>query len=313
MWGRLAMMTLAALAVGGVAVALALAGGSSHHAPTTIRAQVARARPQVGRPRLAAHRPSPRPRPRPLGPGYWRDHVNVTAPASESGASCVKPPPTVAEHPIRHRRWLRGVTITEYYPAPERWFIGRRIAAPGLSGTYAADWLYSARGLAMEGDGVDLHGHPVHIAQLGSTGWDDLGGRNTVPVCLGKWSHGFPVWLIGGWRNRHGAVTFPLASGGWANGTGKRTQQYGGVTFAPGLAHPLYYYRSIAVDPGLIPLGSRVYVPAYRKISGGWFIAQDTGGAIRGRHIDVYRPPPARPADEGRYMTGQRVLVIPPG
>ena len=49
----------------------------------------------------------------------------------------------------------------------------------------------------------------------------------------------------------------------------------------------------------MIPLGSRVYVPAYRDDGhGGWFIAQDTGGAINGRHIDVYgrrrRPPPTR-------------------
>jgi 3D (Asp-Asp-Asp) domain-containing protein len=204
------------------------------------------------------------------------------------------------------------VTITEYYPASERWFIGRRVKAPGLPGRYAADWLYSARGLAMEGSGVDRHGQPVEIADLGSTGWVSRDGRPTTPVCLGKWSHGFPVWLVGGWRNRHGAVTFPLAFGGWANGRGARTRDYGGVTFAM-RSSGLRYYRSVAVDPRLIPLGSRVYIPAYRHISGGWFIARDTGGAITGRHVDVYRPPPASPHDVGRYMTGQRILVIPPG
>jgi 3D (Asp-Asp-Asp) domain-containing protein len=165
----------------------------------------------------------------------------------------------------------------------------------------------------MEGDGVDVRGRPVHIAQLGSTGWVNPAGRNTVPVCLGKWSRGAPVWLIGGWRNRHGAVTFPLASGGWSNGTGHRIHPYGGVTFASGPPRPLRYYHSIAVDPRLIPLGSRVYVPAYRHLGGGWFIAQDTGGAIRGRHIDVYRPAPVSPSDLGRYLTRQRMLVIPPG
>jgi len=216
------------------------------------------------------------------------------------------------EHPITHRQWLHGVTITEYYPAPERWFTGRRVSAPGLPGRHAVDWLYSARGLAMEGDGVDSAGHPVHIAGLGSTGWVNQGGRNTVPVCLGKSSHGFPVWLIGGWRNRRGEVTFPLAAGGWANGSGGRTLPYGGVTFAPGESGSLRYLHSIAVDPGLIPEGSRVYIPAYRHINGGWFVAQDTGGAIRGRHIDVYRAPPASPHDLGRYIKGQRILVIPP-
>jgi 3D (Asp-Asp-Asp) domain-containing protein len=91
-----------------------------------------------------------------------------------------------------------------------------------------------------------------------------------------------------------------------------RTFPYGGVTFAPEPSQPLRYYHSIAVDPRLIPLGSRVYVPAYRQIGGGWFVAQDTGGAITGPHIDVYRPAPASPQDLGRYMTQQRILVIPP-
>jgi 3D (Asp-Asp-Asp) domain-containing protein len=240
-------------------------------------------------------------------------HVNALATESAGESRCRKQPPPVPEHPIDHPEWLTGVTITEYYPAPERWFIGRRISAPGLAGKYAADWLYSARGLAMEGDGVDRFGRRAHIAQLGSTGWVNAAGQPTVPVCLGKWSNGPPVWLIGGWRNREGEVTFPLASGGWANGRGVRTLPYGGVTFAPGPSLPLRYYHSIAVDPRLIPLGSRVYVPAYRRLGGGWFLAQDTGGAIKGRHIDVYRPPPSSPTNLGRYMTGQRIYLIPPG
>src|SRR5205807_10639264 len=113
-------------------------------------------------------------------------HVNALATLSESGSRCQKPAPAPPERQIHHRQWLTGVTITEYYPAPERWFTGRRVAAPGLAGTYAADWLYSARGLAMEGSGVDRRGRPVHIAELGSTGWVNLGGSPTVPVCLGK-------------------------------------------------------------------------------------------------------------------------------
>lgn len=40
---------------------------------------------------------------------------------------------------------------------------------------------------------------------------------------------------------------------------------------------------TIAVDPSVIPLGSTVYIPGY-----GYARAEDTGGAIKGRIIDVY-------------------------
>ncbi len=42
---------------------------------------------------------------------------------------------------------------------------------------------------------------------------------------------------------------------------------------------------AIAVDPRVIPLGSRVYVPGY-----GWGRAVDTGRLIRGRRVDVWLP-----------------------
>ncbi len=111
-------------------------------------------------------------------------------------------------------------------------------------------------------------------------------------------------------------MTFPLLTGPWSNGMGRSwVQPPAGISFAPGPGTPgLRYYRTIAVDPNLIPLGSRVYIPFYKKINGsGWFKAIDTGGAIKGRHIDVYRPPPAVVDDLGRLLRKQRILVVPPG
>ena len=41
---------------------------------------------------------------------------------------------------------------------------------------------------------------------------------------------------------------------------------------------------TIAVDPNVIPLGSRVYIPRFNKV----FIAEDTGSKIKGNRIDIY-------------------------
>lgn len=219
------------------------------------------------------------------------------------------PPP-----PSRHApgQWLGGVTVTEYWPAPEAWFRGRLVTAPGLPGRHRIDWLYSATGVSMQGDGLGLDGRQYHIDSLGDGGWVTAAGRTTSPSR--NWSAGAPYWRAGGyWRGRQGAVTFPLAGGGWSDGVGRRYVTLRDVTFAAGASLPLRFDQSIAVDPGVIPLGSRVYVPAYRNDGhGGWFLAQDTGGAINGRHIDVYRAPPGSPADSGQYLTGERIFVIKP-
>ena len=218
------------------------------------------------------------------------------------------------ERQIDHRQWLSGFIVTEYYPVPERWFDGVLATAPGSAGRHRVDWLYSASGVSMEGDGVDLAGRHVHIANLGTAGWVNSVGVPTVPPRCGiRWSHGPPAWRAGGWRNHAGQVTYPRAAGGWSNGVGHWVGAYGGATFEPGSSLPLRYYHSVAVDRRLIPTGSRIYIPAYRTVSGGWFVAQDTGGAIIGRHIDVYRPPTAVPFGTGRLLLHARAYVIPPG
>jgi len=53
-------------------------------------------------------------------------------------------------------------------------------------------------------------------------------------------------------------------------------------------------YGIIAVDPRVIPLGTRLYVPGY-----GEGIAADTGGAVKGNRIDVWLPSQARAEEWG--------------
>jgi 3D (Asp-Asp-Asp) domain-containing protein len=221
---------------------------------------------------------------------------------------------SAAAKPIARARWLGHVTVTEYYPAPEAWFVGRKVSAPGLSGRHRIDWLYSATGVSMEGEGLGLDGLMYHIDALGSGGWVTEEARSSVPGRHG-WKGGPPVWRAGAyWLTHTHRLTFPLDGGGWSNGVGRRYVPLPGVSFAAGPSLPLRFWRSIAVDPDLIPLGSRIYIAAYRGTPGhGWFLAQDTGGAIVGRHVDVYRSPPPSSDVGGNRYEDQRVYVIPPG
>ena len=61
----------------------------------------------------------------------------------------------------------------------------------------------------------------------------------------------------------------------------------------------------------MIPYGSRVFLRAYCETPAhGWFRALDTGGAIIGLHVDVYRPPPK--TLELNKLRNQRMYVVPP-
>jgi hypothetical protein len=42
---------------------------------------------------------------------------------------------------------------------------------------------------------------------------------------------------------------------------------------------------TVAVDPSVIPLGSRLRIEGYPDMT---FIAEDTGGGVRGNHVDIF-------------------------
>lgn len=70
-----------------------------------------------------------------------------------------------------------------------------------------------------------------------------------------------------------------------------------------GLAYdgkPAVPNHTIAVDPKVIPLGSRVYVPGV-----GWCLAHDTGSAINGNKIDI-----AMDSRERAYEWGKREVYV---
>ncbi|HEU4964985.1 MAG TPA: LysM peptidoglycan-binding domain-containing protein [Bacilli bacterium] len=73
-----------------------------------------------------------------------------------------------------------------------------------------------------------------------------------------------------------------------AYGPGNVMWQWGGLTYTGTKIRE----GVIAVDPSVIPLGSKVYVTGYNSplLPAGGFVAtaEDTGGAIKGNRIDIY-------------------------
>jgi 3D (Asp-Asp-Asp) domain-containing protein len=59
-------------------------------------------------------------------------------------------------------------------------------------------------------------------------------------------------------------------------------------------------WGAVAVDPSVIPMGSRLSIPGY-----GLGVAADTGGAIQGARIDLWFPSAAE-----AHAWGSRVVTI---
>jgi len=175
--------------------------------------------------------------------------------------------------------------VTEYFPVPETWFKGALVPAKGLPGRHAQDFLWSPTGLSMEFDGVLRDGTRVHFAN--DEGID--------------------------WVNRNGYATRPRPNGGWSTGRGV-LREPSPLEFALGPSEPfLRYWHTAAVDPSVIPIGSRIYVPHFRSAPNhGWFVAQDVGHTIIDHQIDLYVPPPRNPDPDLEFAGRLRVEVYPP-
>ncbi len=64
----------------------------------------------------------------------------------------------------------------------------------------------------------------------------------------------------------------------------------------------------VAVDPEVIPLGTKLYVQGY-----GWAIAGDVGGAIKGYRIDVFFPTYQEAINWGRRRVKVYIIELPKG
>ena len=247
--------------------------------------------------------------------------------------------PTVPARP----QALGSFWITYYWFAPESWFTARKIVAPGLKTAYREDFLYSARGVAMQGTGTGDDNVMVHW-RSGAGAWVNNQGQPTK-TAAGGFTNGAPYARPGGctWWLLDPATggpsltttdnlrpTFPNEDGTWQNPPANQAAytvvcnkaavlagqpddpNYRGYPdlFGVGVGTPVTPWKSIATDLAVIPRGTTVYIDALKNTpSKGCFTADDTGGAIIGNHIDVLIPP-----DKTLKLPTKGDLVrVPPG
>ncbi len=65
--------------------------------------------------------------------------------------------------------------------------------------------------------------------------------------------------------------------------------------------------RTIAVDPKVIPYGTKMYIEGY-----GWRVAEDCGGAVKGNHIDMAVDTHSQAMSMGIKTGGVWVLIKTP-
>ena len=114
-------------------------------------------------------------------------------------------------------------------------------------------------------------------------------------------------WGLGRYLAQNGSASKPPSGGNQRVFVAKMTAYSNGVggvaknaTTATGIAPR---YGVIAVDPKVIPLGSTVMIDGYE----GLFVAEDTGGAIKGTSLDIWLPDAS---EAKRYGTQYRRVTV---
>jgi membrane-bound lytic murein transglycosylase A len=82
------------------------------------------------------------------------------------------------------------------------------------------------------------------------------------------------------------------------------------------LGVPVRARSSVAVDPAFVPLGAPVWLSLDYRVADGLWIAQDTGGAIKGANrFDTFwgAGPEARATAGGLSARGQALILLPKG
>ena len=128
------------------------------------------------------------------------------------------------------------------------------------------------------------------------------GGRGPVAIPLPTEEEKGDVLVTGycscgvccGWRRSWLGLGPPVYSYGPMKGRRKKV----GVTARGTVAK----HGTVAADPKVFPFGTRLQIPGY-----GTGVVEDVGGAINGRHIDVWFP-----SHEAARLWGRRELKVVP-
>jgi 3D (Asp-Asp-Asp) domain-containing protein len=191
--------------------------------------------------------------------------------------------------PVTNSNCIPDVYVTGYYCVYNSELDGRGIITKTISDipyNLKASFLFGGRGVAMQGSGrTGPNGE--YIKYTGGGGYFiRLTGPNAGKNLDGQWIENPDIVRA---RYAHIGITDFNGFGNLAlrypdKARYSRTASFTGLT-----GRPLTAWRSLSIDPEFIPLGQKVEV-RFKKgdAINSKFVAEDTGSAIKGKHIEIY-------------------------